>query len=473
MNCPIFTQSRIQPHGPALTHDRHTWSYLDLHHLITNVTHDLESYHIGTGHKIVLLMPTCPEFIVLLGALFRLKSIAVLLNPKLGVQALTGALSHIRPDYILTVSPLAREIQSPTLLISDLTFSTSPSSDKDCDVSLHQIATMIQTSGSTSHPKFAVHTLGNLWKNAEGSNQNIYVTPQSSWLLSLPCYHVSGLGIIWRCWLGGGKVVIPGSQKTLEETLLNDTITHVSLVQTQLYRLIQSAYRPDTLTAALLGGSAFPDSLIKSGLDLGFPIFRSYGSTEMTSQITTSHSDDPVDKYFTSGRLLPNRELRIGNDNEILVRGDTLFKGYYLDNELISLSLDEGGWFRTGDLGSLDPEGYLHVVGRKDAMFISGGENIHPEEIEEHLLKHPDILQAIVVPVSSAEFGNRPVAIIQKCPDARSAFDGHAFLEGTLPTFKIPMAFFSWPEGMEDLKPSRSDFRRFAQRLVDANKSKT
>ena len=127
----------------------------------------------------------------------------------------------------------------------------------------------------------------------------------------------------------------------------------------------------------------------------------------MSSQATASRPGDPPEALRTAGRPLAFRELSVAADGEILVRGRTLFRGY-VEETGIRPARDASGWFHTGDLGRLDADGRLVVSGRRDTMFISGGENIHPEEIEREILRFPGVLEAIVAPVPDPEFGARP-----------------------------------------------------------------
>ena len=175
----------------------------------------------------------------------------------------------------------------------------------------------------------------------------------------------------------------------------------------------------------------------------------------MASQVATMRPDSPPEKRETSGRLLRNRDLIIADDGEILVCGDTLFLGY-VGPEGVRDARDKNGWFHTGDIGSLDAEGYLTVRGRKDFMFISGGENIHPEGIEDAIARLGGIEQSLVVPVADPEFGSRPAAFLRADGALPSAKTLAARLGEWLPKFKIPVAYFPWPEEFSGhLKPDR------------------
>ena len=323
---------------------------------------------------------------------------------------------------------------------------------------------MLFTSGSTSEPKAVVHTYGNHYYNAKGSNENIPVRPGDRWLLSLPLYHVSGLGVLFRTMIGGGTVVVPDKKEVLISAIKNYRVTHISLVTTQLYRLLQNSQNIPTLRklkAILLGGSAIPANLIALAKKYKLPVYISYGLTEMTSQVATSS------KPCSAAKILNYRQLKIAKDGEILVKGKTLFAGYW-DGEKLIRPL-KNGWFTTGDLGRMK-KGHLVIFGRKDRMFISGGENIHPEEIERELLRLPQIDQAIVVPQPNVEFGQRPTAFIKgKITSPKITSE----LERTLPRFKIPQTFYAWPAKLAlQIKPQRQTFLNLLKQKKDLRKLK-
>ncbi|HVP07704.1 MAG TPA: hypothetical protein VMS71_07675, partial [Candidatus Acidoferrum sp.] len=162
--------------------------------------------------------------------------------------------------------------------------------------------------------------------------------------------------------------------------------------------------------------------------------------------------------------------LRISSEGEILVAGETLFSGY-IDGDQTVTPVDGEGWFHTGDNGHRDDAGYLVVTGRRDNMFISGGENIQPEEIESVLHSLEKVTDAIVVPVPDREYGHRPIAFLQK--STGKDIDSEELkreLRKRLPSFKIPDKFYPWPSGIAStgIKLSRTEFRKLAEKLVGA-----
>ena len=232
---------------------------------------------------------------------------------------------------------------------------------------------------------------------------------------------------------------------------------------TQLYRLLDERGTQKilhNLKAILLGGAPVADTLITRASRVHLPLYLTYGLTEMASQVTTTNRLIYIGKlnFHNAGKVLKYRRLKINPDGEILVKGHTLFRGY-VEKKRIYKSLDRQGWFYTGDLGKMDSRRNLVVLGRKDNMFISGGENIYPEEIERYLKEINGISDAVVVPVPDKEFGQRPAAFIKvERGNKNNDQKLRSFLETKLPRFKIPVKFFLWPKHYHDFKPDRKSF---------------
>ena len=219
------------------------------------------------------------------------------------------------------------------------------------------------------------------------------------------------------------------------------------------------------MKAILLGGSAIPPGLVADAHARGLPISTSYGLSEMASTVTATPPGASLDALGTSGVVLPHREVKLADDGEILVRGATLFAGY-AEGEAVERP-DADGWFPTGDLGAwaeVDGAQMLRIVGRKDNLFISGGENVQPEEVEAALGRLAGVRQAVVVPVTDAEFGQRPVAFVDA--DAWEPEAWRVALGATLARFKIPTAFHPWPDDAQaGMKVSRAALRERAAML--------
>ena len=246
-------------------------------------------------------------------------------------------------------------------------------------------------------------------------------------------------------------------------------VTHLSLVNTQLFRLLHAGFDLHKLSVRyiLLGGGVASPTLVHEVQQLGIEVLTTYGMTEMGSQICTGA---PIftDDGLTSGVPLPFLEVMLSYHGEILVRGKTLALGYYNAGQLTTL-VDSEGWFHTGDKGRWEGS-QLQVIGRMDNMFISGGENIHPEEIEQCLLTIPFIVQAVVVAIPNLEFGQRPVAYVQTVDNVLNEQELKRILRGKIAGFKVPDSIRLFPEDVVavGIKVNRRYFTRLALETVDS-----
>ena len=326
---------------------------------------------------------------------------------------------------------------------------------------------LVATSGTSGIPKAVAHSYSNHYYNALGASSVLPLTHGDSWLLSLPLFHVGGLAIVLRCLLAGATMVIDhrGDVKTaLHDTLTRQRLTHLSLVNTQLFRLLQSglSLHDNALRYILLGGGAAAPRLVKAAQDQGIMVLTTYGMTEMASQICTGEPHF-TDTGVTSGGVLPWREVALSDQGEILVRGKTLAKGYFANGELLPLP-GADGWFHTGDKG-LWCNDQIQLCGRMDNMMISGGENIHPEELEQALLTLNNIVQAVVVAKADDEFGQRPVAYVQTLDGTLDEASVRQHLAGMMAKFKVPVHIRLFPESITEpgIKPNRRLFQSLEQ----------
>ena len=475
IQCPLNSAAERYENLPALIAGDRVISYGEYERVVGSTAVRLKRMRVAKGRRVAIISNNRWEYPVLLFALMRLGAVACPANPRFPEESILTLLRKI--DCITVMDPLnkltnvtsdgMRGIGLDVILRGQEPDVNNASSRVLTD--LNHDATIIFTSGTSARPKAVVHSLGNHYYSALGSNRNIAVQPGDRWLLSLPLYHVGGLGILFRTLLGGGAVVIPGENESIAESIEKHDVTHLSLVSTQLYRLLNDGLtlqRIKRLKAVLVGGSAVPTSLITRAHEAGLPLYTTYGLTEMASQVTTTAPQEPSDRLLTSGKVLDYRSLNV-SDGEILVKGETLFKGY-VQGRTTTLPVDDEGWFRTGDLGRLDSDGYLKFLGRKDNMFVSGGENIHPEEIEGVLSLFDEISEAIVVPIEDKEFGFRPVAFIRTRNGTQiDERDVVSRLEHSVPRFKIPVSFYEWPDkaGESRLKPDRRYLAKLAQKL--------
>ena len=316
---------------------------------------------------------------------------------------------------------------------------------------INRLATLTLTSGSSGPPKAAAHTFAAHLASAAGVVGLVNFQHRHSWLLSLPLFHVSGQGILWR-WLSTGATLALTDDRPLEQALAG--CTHASLVPTQLWRLLQGDTAVLSLRDVLLGGAMIPLDLTRRAEALGIRCWCGYGLTEFASTVCAKRADASPGV----GTVLPGREMRLV-DGEVWLRGASMASGYWQQGRLLPLT-DGEGWFHTRDRGRF-LDGELHIAGRLDNLFFCGGESIQPEDIERILAIHPAVRQAFVVPVADREFGHRPVAVV----DGDAAFEQlRGWLNPQLAPWQRPVAYYRLPDSLGNggIKIARSRIAAWA-----------
>ncbi len=450
--------------------DNFKLNFREFGNAVAHTAHRLIKNNISPGEKVAIIGEPNPRQIIQIFALFQISAVAVLINSKLPKDMIADELRKIDCGKYICEEILPGEFISCGTYHEDIiTADTIPLKS----IPLDRDATVMFTSGSTGTSKAVLHSFANHFYSALGSNENIEISRGDRWLQILPIHHVGGLAIVFRTFIAGGSLVIARYGRDMIKYIEHYNITHLSLVPTQLYRLLQSGLSIKNirlLKTILLGGDKIPAFLVEHAVKLSLPVFTTYGLTEMSSQVSTSERIKAIQNLDLSGRVLRYRELKIADDGEILVRGKTLFKGY-ISQQGLRPERDSEGWFRTGDVGKLDISGNLIVLGRKDNMFITGGENVYPEEIETILVNIDGIDEAIVIGIREREYGSIPVAFIRR--DTKQKISNETiteYLSTSLPKFKIPKMYFDWPDiKTDELKPNRRKFEILAKKHLSGD----
>jgi acyl-CoA synthetase (AMP-forming)/AMP-acid ligase II len=293
------------------------------------------------------------------------------------------------------------------------------------------VCLVVYTSGTTGQPKGVQHTHNTLL--AELRTRLTATDPDSVVLAAFPSGHVAGtLGILRMLVQGTPHIVMDAWDASMAATLIDTyKVTATGGTPFFLATLLDLAERGDHDLSSLreygVGGASVSPALIERAHEHGLAAFRAYGSSEHPS-ISGGSAHDPLDKRMhTDGHLLDGVEVRIidealrdlppGTEGEILSRGPELFVGYH-DQTLDLEAFLPGRWFRTGDIGRLDPDGYLTITDRKNDIIIRGGENISSKEIEEVLAEHEAVAEAAVVGAPDDLYGERVCAFVVLRPGA-------------------------------------------------------
>ena len=314
---------------------------------------------------------------------------------------------------------------------------------------------VLPTSGSTGVPRLIDIPLDALRASAELGARVIPFGPGDTWHASLAPSHIGGVMILMRARFLGGSVRF-GAQPRAWRDLAG--CTHVSLVAAQLARLLEDpAPVPASLKAVMLGGGPSPAALRDAAIARGVPLFSTYGLTETASQVATGRLR-PGDPATLAGPALPGISIAVDPaGGEVLVDGPVLARGEWIDGGFVPIPHP----LRTRDAGFIDETGRLHIVGRLDSMFISGGKNIHPETIERALGEIDGVRAACVVAVPHPRWGSRPVAFVDLAAPVRGLRDG---MRARLEPHLVPDALFAMPaDEAASMKPSRA---RLAARMA-------
>jgi len=335
-------------------------------------------------------------------------------------------------------------------------------SDEDpfIPIAERDIACILYTAGTTGKPKGVLLSHRNcIWAAASAASDVDY-KPEYRVALVFPLYHAAAFGIfVTNLYLGCTHVTMKqfDPQKVME-MIFRERINRIVFPPTVWNFILQlpDIDRFDTSSVRSLGSGAetMPLQTKKRLLNL-FPnasLGETYGMTETVATISTLKPADVLRKLASVGRPFVNMEIRIadgenedlppGELGEILVRGPNVMEGYYKDPDAGAEAL-KGGWLHTGDLGKLDEEGFLFIVDRKKDMIISGGENIYPKEIEEVLYTHPKILEAAVIGVPDALWGEKVHAVV-------ALKDGETLTEDQVIDYcKARIAGFKKPKSVE------------------------
>jgi O-succinylbenzoic acid--CoA ligase len=404
------------PDRVALLDEGSEVDYAELEAEATWVARRLAAHGVRRGAITALTMKPGREQVVLIHALMKLGAVVLPLSPRLSEEERNAVFRGARPAIELDDAGQLTQTEADMPLLGE----------HDMD----QIHCRILTGGSSGQPRTVGLTYGNHLWSAVGSAFNIGVQPDDRWLCCLPLSHVSGLSIVMRSAIYGTAVVLHDGFDTdrVAAALQEDRITVVSLVSTMLLRLLDADADLSGPRAILVGGGPVPSDALEEALGKGATVVQTYGLTEACSQVTTLSPPDARRKLGSAGRPLLTTHLRI-QEGEILVQGPTVAPG----------CADADGWLHTGDLGRIDDEGFLYVEDRIDDMIVTGGENVVPAEVEQVLLRHPEVVEAAVVGRDDPEWQQAVTAVVvlQSGADA-TADELRRHCAASLASFKVP-----------------------------------
>ncbi|MEB2317650.1 MAG: long-chain fatty acid--CoA ligase [Pseudomonadota bacterium] len=437
------------PRKSALTCDGVTWTYAELQDRIERMSAVLAAGGIRAGDRVGHLGFDDPRFFVILFAAARLGAIVVPFNFRLSAEELAFCIEDsgthtiiVGEDHIEIIDSIRERLhcarfihrhdgapgwESASALIAAADAGEAPAAVRSA---ADDVALIMYTSGTTGRPKGAMLTHGNFWTDNLNETITFGLRADDVTLNFAPLYHVGGLlcTTLATLMLGGHLILHrkfdPGD---VIREIARSRVTVTFGVPSMLLFISQ---HPDfekadlsSLRLVSVGGAPLPEPLLRLYLDRGIPATAGYGLTETAAMTTAMPADRLLQKLGSSGseplltrvRLIDGEEKEIlapGESGEICVRGGNVTKGYWNRPEDTRSAFTRDGWFRTGDIGYLDEEGFLYVQDRLKDMIISGGENIYPAEVESVLYEHPDIAEVAVIGAPDERWGERVVAVV-------------------------------------------------------------
>jgi O-succinylbenzoic acid--CoA ligase len=347
-----------------------------------------------------------------------------LCNPDWGKDEWEQVFNLVQPDIVLGVNH---------------NFSKSPIINHELPITN---SIMIPTGGSSGKIKFAIHTWQTLTASVQGFTEYFSIDSVNSFCI-LPLYHVSGLMQFMRSLTTGGKLVISTSKK-LENCQIPNIKPEeffISLVPTQLQKLLQNIELTQWLSkfsTVLLGGAPPWEELLEKARFHQIRLAPTYGMTETASQIATLKPDEFLKGKFNSGKILPHAKIIIDNQpGNINIQSQSLALGYYPQ------IWENRNNFVVDDIGFLDNQDYLHIIGRNSDKIITGGENVYPTEIESAIRKTQMVIDVCVIGIADKHWGQALTAIYTPKNKNISHIEIQNQLKNQLSKFKIPKYWIS------------------------------
>jgi o-succinylbenzoate---CoA ligase len=449
----LTKRASLSPNAIAVeTIDNGTWTFADLYD--ASIVFAKKLYTTSKTNKhIGILSTNSIEMIVAFFACTYLHKPVVFLNARLTQEELAIQCASADIDSVLysdTCEALTLTLPVPCYAFSTIKQLKETNIRLDETIALDDICSMMFTSGTTGKAKAVMHTYDNHWASAIASALNLGISSTDKWLVCLPIFHIGGLSTVIKSMIYGMPILLVEKfdETIVHQAIMERNVSIVSVVAVTCSRLLNKITNetyPSTFRCMLLGGGPAPKALLDKAANYHVPIIQTYGMTETSSQIATLNHADAIRKLGSAGKALFSAEVRVNAQRpkevgEILVKGPMVSKGYYKQPEATERAQMDG-WFRTGDLGYIDEEGFLYVVDRRSDLIISGGENIYPAEIENILLAIPGVEEAGVVGVDDAQWGKVPVAFIVTSTHVKEE-ELLQFCHQRLAKFKIPKHIF-------------------------------
>ena len=445
-----------------------TTSYGELDDQSARVAGLLADRGIAPGTPIGIMLPNVPEFASVYYGILRTGAVVVPMNPLLKAREIAYYLGDSSAPVIFAwhitapeVEIGAKEAGAEAILVDPATFpdilATASPAPQVVDRAAYDTAVVLYTSGTTGHPKGAELTHANLINNVEVSAADLFqLGPDDLIFGGLPLFHAFGQTCTLNAAImtGASLTVLPRFDAAKALGILADQrVTIFAGVPTMFSALLhvpdRSDYDVSALRLCISGGAAMPVEVLRQFEDaFDCIVLEGYGLSE-TSPVASFNHPGRERKPGSIGTPIRGVEMRVvdasgaevpqGEVGEIAIRGHNIMKGYLNRPEATAEAVSDDGWFRTGDIGRVDEDGYYYIVDRKKDLIIRGGYNIYPREIEEVLYEHPEVAEAAVVGIPHPELGEEVGAAVALKPGATVTPDElRSYVKSQVAAYKYP-----------------------------------
>lgn len=449
----LQTQAKNFPGNYAIElHDRKI-TYSELNKMVNAVSVKLSRLKVGHGDHVPFISFNDWREIVLILTLWRVGAVPVPLNSKLKNHELKKQIEFLDADIVVGQAEDRLELSNYQIACIDEIISVSNAEEKiDSKFNISDTAVAIFTSGSTGSPKAVELTFEALYESALATDTIADFNNTGKFFASLPFYHIGGFMIFIRSLLAGSVLQVT-NDSDLFDSINKFEPTIISLVPTQLLKLIESDFYPyKSLETIFVGGGSAEADLLIEAVNRKYLINIVYGSSETCSMVTYNPSSAIKTKPKSVGKPLTHSEIKIVNSNnialstneigEIAVKTKSLFKSY-LKNDSLKQEKMHGDYFKTGDVGYIDDDGYLFVINRREDIIVSGGENIDRHEVESAIHNLDLVEDVYVFGIKDKKWGQKLCAVIIPAKTKELMEETiKSKLESTLPSFKIPKEIF-------------------------------
>jgi long-chain acyl-CoA synthetase len=455
-------------------------TYGELNARVNKLANGLIQRGLGRGDRLGLLLPNGIQFIESFFASAKVGSALVALDSRLVGRELAYILNDaeaealiVGPEHFEIVQSIRSQLDAVKWIVcvgdaiaGELSYeeliAAHPATEPDRGVEETDLATLYYTSGTTGIPKGIMTTHRNLWAAMINTEVALPVTSEDITLHTSPLSHIAAVWpLLTHCHTGGGNVIVERfDAKLVLEAIEREKVTTWNSVPTMIQRVLEypdvQKYDLSSLNWVGYGASPMPVEVLKRAIaTCGNRFAQVYGSTEayiVTLLPKEDHvvegPEEKVKRLASCGRPIGDCEVRIVGDDgraadrgevgEIVVRGDSVFSGYWRQPEETTKAVKQG-WFSTGDLASMDEEGYVFITGRKKDLIISGGENISPREVEEVIYRHAAVSEVAVIGVPDEKWGEAVIAVVVlREGNTASSEEIISFCKDDLARFKAP-----------------------------------